>query len=223
MHSLSLRSHQIVSVVLAMGLLMTVSACSQTLPADVANSPAVVENISKHADVINDLKKGGYIIFFRHGKTEPGNLEEPEFVLDDCSTQRTLSEEGWEQVRAIGRAFTALQIPIGDVFSSEYCRAWQTADLIFGKYKKTSRLSLSLKKGGDETLDEKKERALPLLLQKPAKGTNTILMSHSATFDALTGGKALEPEAAAYILRPNGKTFDLVALITPDEWSQLSW
>lgn len=53
----------------------------------------------------------------------------------DCSTQRMLSEKGWQQSKDIDQAFESLKIPVGEVYSSQYCRAWQTADLAFNRHK----------------------------------------------------------------------------------------
>lgn len=221
MASVFLRFRHGLLVVLSAGVLLTLSACTQKPVADVTNA-VPVENISKHAETINNLKKGGYVIFFRHTKTEPGNFDEQGLVVTDCSTQRTLSEEGWLQARAIGKAIAAMHIPVGDVYSSEVCRAWQTADLIFGKYAKNSALNLNSAKRGNETDEQKRNRAIALLSKIPPKGINTVLMSHSVIFEGLTN-QELEPEGAAYILRPDGKSFEIVDLIAPDEWSQLSW
>ena len=88
------------------------------------------------AQLLAALKAGGNVIFIRHAATERDFADQVSAVMGDCSTQRTLSEAGWQQARAIGKAFDQLQIPVGEVYSSEYCRAWQTADLAFGHYRK---------------------------------------------------------------------------------------
>jgi broad specificity phosphatase PhoE len=36
-----------------------------------------------------------------------------------------LSEEGWQQAKAIGKGFAENSIPVGRVISSQFCRAWQ--------------------------------------------------------------------------------------------------
>jgi hypothetical protein len=89
------------------------------------------------AQLLATLKAGGNVIFIRHAATEKDFADQVSAVMGDCSTQRTLSEAGWQRARAIGQAFDQLQIPVGEVYSSEYCRAWQTADLAFGDHRKT--------------------------------------------------------------------------------------
>ena len=48
--------------------------------------------------LINELKKGGYIIYFRHGTTSDfGEKDVEDKVLNDCAIQRNLSAEGRAQ------------------------------------------------------------------------------------------------------------------------------
>jgi hypothetical protein len=54
----------------------------------------------------------------------------PGFRLDDCATQRNLSEAGREQARQIGVAFRAEHVPVREVLSSQYCGCLDTAELL---------------------------------------------------------------------------------------------
>ena len=47
-------------------------------------------------DLFNQLKDGGKLIFIRHAYA-PGSGDPDNFNLNDCSTQRNLSEEGKKQ------------------------------------------------------------------------------------------------------------------------------
>ena len=55
-------------------------------------------------EIINSLKDGGKIVFIRHSMA-PGNGDPENFILNDCSTQRNLSQKGVEQSRKIGNFF----------------------------------------------------------------------------------------------------------------------
>ena len=91
------------------------------------------------------IQKGGYIIFFRHGMTmEFTEKDVTDANLDNCQIQRNLSEEGRTQTRQIGEAFRRLQIPIGDAYSSPYCRCLETAKNIFGKAEKSKALHFAI-------------------------------------------------------------------------------
>lgn len=66
--------------------------------------------------------------------------------LDDCATQRVLSEKGRQNSRAIGEAIRALDVPIGPVLASPLCRTVETAVLAFGFAEK----SMATRDGGRE-------------------------------------------------------------------------
>ena len=54
--------------------------------------------------LIKQLEDGGKLIFIRHAYA-PGNGDPDNFNLNDCSTQRNLSEEGRKQAKYIGKFF----------------------------------------------------------------------------------------------------------------------
>jgi broad specificity phosphatase PhoE len=65
----------------------------------------------------------------RHA-TAPGTGDPLGFRLEDCATQRNLSDEGRAQARRIGAAFRARGVPIEGVWSSQWCRCLETAELL---------------------------------------------------------------------------------------------
>ena len=84
-------------------------------------------------EILNDLKKGGNIIFIRHAYA-PGGGDPINFDIKDCSTQRNLSKEGKEQSKKIGFFFKKNNIPIDLVISSEWCRCKETAFIAFTSF-----------------------------------------------------------------------------------------
>ena len=83
--------------------------------------------------VLKNLKNGGNLIFIRHAYA-PGGGDPDNFDLNDCSTQRNLSETGREQAKKIGKFFNENQIPIDKVISSEWCRCKETAQIAFKRF-----------------------------------------------------------------------------------------
>jgi hypothetical protein len=75
------------------------------------------------------LSRPGHAILFRHS-IAPGTGDPPGFRLDDCSTQRNLSEEGWKQARELGRRLREAGITEARVYSSRWCRSLETAELL---------------------------------------------------------------------------------------------
>jgi phosphohistidine phosphatase SixA len=184
--------------------------------------PAFQDKLSG-AQLLNALQKGGYVIFFRHVQTEVDYADQVFARMGYCATQRVLGEEGWQQARKIGQAFRALKIPVSKVYSSEYCRAWQTADLAFGRYEKVPGLNFAPAEEYTEAqVAQMRAGIKPLLVAVPAAGTNTVIVGHDDVFDAATGIYP-EPQGVAYILKPDGKgSFEILANIEVDEWAKLA-
>ncbi|MGV2831131.1 histidine phosphatase family protein [Myxosarcina sp. GI1(2024)] len=174
-------------------------------------------------ELLNALQQGGHVIYIRHAKTEEDYADQVSADVNDCSTQRTLSEEGWQQAEAIGEGFAENSIPVGDVISSEYCRAWQTAAIAFDRYEKNPALNfLPYEDYTEEQVVQMQENVMPLLTAEPESGTNTVIVGHDDIFEAATGIYP-EPMGIAYVLEPDGNgDFELVANVLPEEWSQLS-
>jgi len=174
-------------------------------------------------ELIQQLRKGGYVIYFRHAQTEKDYADQVTADPNDGSTQRVLSEAGWKQAKEIGNAFRKLKIPIGDVISSQYFRAWQTADLAFGKYEKNA--ALNFEPAEDYTVEQMAamhDRVMPLVTAIPTNSVNTILVGHDDPFEAISGIYP-EPQGVAYILKPNGENgFTIVARLTSGDWTELA-
>jgi phosphohistidine phosphatase SixA len=168
------------------------------------------------------LAKGGHVVFFRHAETGPDYPDAREAVLADCATQRNLNEVGKRQSAAIGAAFKARGIPVGDVLASEFCRCWQMADLAFGRHTKVPALTLPASAPRYTAADKAKARAevAPLLAKAPPAGLNTVIIAHEGTL-LMIGGPHLTVQGEAAIYRPAGPAPEhgRVARLFPDAWS----
>jgi len=102
------------------------------LAALAASIPFAVKAQDASEALLAALRGGGYVIYFRHAQTESDSADQVSADPLDCAPQRVLSRTGWDQARTIGAAIEAQGIPVGEVLASQYCRAWQTADLAFG-------------------------------------------------------------------------------------------
>ncbi len=172
--------------------------------------------------LIEQLKTGGYVIYFRHGLTN--NTSEKNVAhagLEDCAIQRNLSHEGRAQTKAIGTAFRTLQIPVGDVYASPYCRTMDTAINIFGKAQKSHALHFAIQ------LDHAKRstvtmQLLALLATVPQPGRNSALVSHTANLQEAMGIWP-KPEGVAHIFKPEGSgQLSYVGMVLPAEWTTLA-
>jgi broad specificity phosphatase PhoE len=157
------------------------------------------------------LKEGGQVVLIRHALTTPGTGDPSGMQIDDCSTQRNLSEEGREQARQLGATFHARNIPVGRVLSSPWCRCLDTARLAFGKAEVSP--SLGNLFGRPENRD-KQVREMRALVGAWRGSGNLILSSHGSTIQALAG--VLPEPSEMVILSPRGDgRFDMVGRLSP--------
>ena len=84
-------------------------------------------------DVWQKLQTGDAVVLMRHALA-PGTGDPENFAVDDCSTQRNLSDDGRQQAARIGELLKANGITAADVFSSQWCRCIDTGNgLSLGK------------------------------------------------------------------------------------------
>ena len=129
------------------------------------------------------LRNGGQVVMIRHALTEAGAGDPQHFRLEDCSTQRNLSEEGRAHARRIGEAFHLHRIPVDEVLTSPWCRCIETASLAFGKADPLPALSNLF--GRSENRQRQVEE-LTELVGTPRAGGNLVLVTHGSTILALT-------------------------------------
>jgi phosphohistidine phosphatase SixA len=169
-------------------------------------------------DLVAQLRQGGLVLYIRHAQTEADYADQLTADPNLCGSQRVLSEEGWQQARNLGAAIQALGVPVGDVVASQYCRAWQTADLAFGRYRKDP--ALNFEKAEDYTAEQiaaMHDRVLPLMTAPIAEGTNLVIVGHDDPFEAVTGIYP-EPQGVAFVLRQTSGGVEVLGSIAPDQW-----
>ncbi len=172
--------------------------------------------------MIEALKQGGYVIYFRHGATtKTGEKTVRAEDLDNCAVQRNLSNAGRSQTKTIGSVFNQLQIPVGTVYSSLYCRCMDTAKNIFGRAEKSDVLYCAI----HTTKSMWKEIAVRLrdmLATPPRRGTNTAIVSHTVNLREAADIWP-KPEGVAHIFKPEGRgEFSYVGMVLPEEWVRLA-
>ena len=84
-----------------------------------------------HADdaLAAKLADPGHIAIMRHALA-PGTGDPANFTLGDCATQRNLSEAGRRQARRTGDFLRSVGVAGARVFSSQWCRCIDTAELL---------------------------------------------------------------------------------------------
>jgi broad specificity phosphatase PhoE len=129
------------------------------------------------------LRKGGQVVMIRHTLTEAGAGDPQGFRLEDCSTQRNLSDEGREHAKRIGEAFRLHRIPVDEVLTSPWCRCVETASLAFDKADILPALSNLF---GRSENRQKQVEELTRIASQPRASGNLVLVTHGSTILALT-------------------------------------
>ena len=129
-------------------------------------------------NLINQLEEGGKLIFIRHAYA-PGSGDPNNFNLNDCSTQRNLSEKGKKQAKSIGKFFIKNEIEIDKVLSSEWCRCKETAKIAFKDFTTKSFLN-SFYSSKFAKNREKQVKALKEYIKnyKNNNNENLVLVTH---------------------------------------------
>jgi len=129
-----------------------------------------------YKNLINQLEDGGKLIFIRHAYA-PGNGDPAGFNLNDCSTQRNLSDDGKKQAQRIGEFFNKNKIEIDEVLSSEWCRCKETAKIAFKNYSTNSFLNSFYSSKFSKNKD-KQVKAFKYYIKNLAGKKNSIFVTH---------------------------------------------
>ena len=172
------------------------------------------------------LKKGGLVVFMRHGETGPAYADRPQAVIGDCATQRNLTPEGRTQNDNMAKAIKALQVPFGKVLASDFCRSWQTAQALVGPagYTVTNTLTVPLSYPSVSPADTalSNTHLVALLRDKPAPGSNTLLVSHGINVLLATGYHP-DVQGEMVLFRPDGKgQYTRIGTLLPADWLRLA-
>ena len=141
------------------------------------------------------LQRGGQVVLMRHALTTPGAGDPPGMRLEDCSTQRNLSDEGRRHARAVGVALREHKVPVDRVLTSPWCRCIETARLVFGDSGEVSRALDNL--FGRHDNEARQLTAFRALAGEWRGKGNLFLVSHGSTILALTG---ISPDTSEMVI-----------------------
>lgn len=148
------------------------------------------------------LRHGGNVLLIRHASTLPGLGDPAEFKLDDCSTQRNLSEAGREEARRIGERLKRERVPIAQVYTSPWCRCRDTAMLAFGRAEDWAPLSSVFDlPDRDREYTERVKKRIGAYSSRDMKG-NIAMVTHNVNIASLT--KLSVAPGEVVVVRPDG-------------------
>lgn len=143
------------------------------------------------------LKQGGHVVLIRHAATEPGVGDTPGFKLDDCKTQRNLSEAGRAEARRLGEAFRSHGVPVSEMRSSQWCRCLETARLAFGEAHRVEPWSTLNSLFHERSREAEQMRAVSALGAGVKPPRNLVLVTHNFNIQAIAG---ISPATAEIIV-----------------------
>ena len=138
---------------------------------------------SDQAEMIARMKAGGHILMIRHALA-PGTGDPANFRIGDCSTQRNLDDRGREQARSIGKLLRSEGITSARVYSSQWCRCLETAELLaIGSVAELPALNSFYELTQDREPNLKALRKF--IAEQPSDGELVILVTHLVTISAI--------------------------------------
>ena len=140
------------------------------------------------------------IVFVRHALA-PGFGDPKSFKLDNCNTQRNLSDEGKKQAKSIGNYFNDQEIIFSEILTSEWCRCMDTVkEMALGKWSKFSGLNSFFQD------HYKKSEVLDLFysrLKSSKQEGVTLMVTHQVVILEITGIYTSSGEIVIYNTEKN--------------------
>ena len=156
------------------------------------------------------LTEGGRVLMIRHAYA-PGSGDPAGFTVGDCATQRNLNEQGRSQARAIGTWLRDRGVTSARVYSSQWCRCLETAELIgLGPVTELPALNSFFQRPEDREPNLAALRTF--LANQPADGKLIVLVTHFVTISGIAGKGVSSGEGVVLQLDGEGG-FDVMGRI----------
>ena len=137
------------------------------------------------ADAWKALRAGGHVALMRHADAPGGVGDPPGFSVDDCATQRNLSEKGRVDAEKIGSRLKGEGIAFEKILSSPWCRCIDTAKLM-----NLGTVETEATFGNVVVLKDQRQTLTTGARARIARwtaGGNLLVVTHGANIQALTG------------------------------------
>lgn len=168
--------------------------------------------------LLERLRAGGNIIFFRHERTNMLIQDAKNMTLANCTTQRNLSITGIAAARENGRYIRELGIPINAVRASPMCRTIETARHAFERVKAEPRLMGANRRTGRDrsTVGSDLRKLVPEFV---VDSSNSVFVAHFSNIEEAFAIRLFEGDAA--IISMEDKKPVVIGVIRANQWSDL--
>jgi phosphohistidine phosphatase SixA len=173
---------------------------------------------------IEALRRGGFVIYMRHGATDARFPDRIPVQIDDCGSQRPLTDAGRAELDRVGAHFARLGLPYTQVISSPFCRALESARRVFGEPVDVDPLlrytaTMPTAEKAPAVARTREWLSMPVA----AEGENRIVVGHGPNIAEIMD--YLPKEAAMVVFQPLGQGaepgFEYVLSIEPGHWAAL--
>ena len=197
-------------------------------PDNASDSLLVNIAVTPNAALFKALQSGNHSIIFRHtaadaGVDQPANSTIPNWWKScDSKLARQLNSQGLLDAAAIGQTLKRLQIPVGRVFSSEFCRCFTVAEKMETglPVQQVNELTLSVYNEANRC-----EKTLRLAGNQPLDGKNSLFVGHAGITETQPNNcivlNSLQWGDAAIFTLNADKTISLAGKIPVEDWTDL--
>ena len=155
-------------------------------------------------DQLQGTNPKGYVLLMRHALA-PGVGDPENFNVNDCSTQRNLSDEGRKDAREIGSWLKRRDVKIFRVESSRWCRAKETAQLLnIGKVRLNKNLDSLFQESDLENLPQTANIKKRIQSHRNTRGL-LVFVGHFVNFQAVAGVSLDSGEGVLIKATPSGE------------------
>lgn len=155
------------------------------------------------------LRDGGHVVLLRHAYA-PGTGDPTNFDIENCRTQRNISDRGRQQARRMSALFDTRAEPIERVLSSRYCRCIETAEIAFRNNTVEVLEALDPWDTDPARAEANRSALLDEIGDFSGQG-NMVMVTHLEVIHALTGQSPREGEAL--IVRRDGERLHVLGRI----------
>lgn len=156
-----------------------------------------------HADeaaALAALRQGGHVALMRHTDAPGGAGDPAGFKLEDCATQRNLSDRGRREAKAMGDKLKAAGVSFAKVLSSPWCRCVDTARLMeMGAVETAETFSNAYTQRDRREALTQGARQIIAAWQGPGA---LLIVTHGANIGPLTG---YNPQQGEIVVVPGGE------------------
>ncbi|MEO1199799.1 MAG: histidine phosphatase family protein [Pseudomonadota bacterium] len=136
----------------------------------------------------------------RHTSAPDTGQEFTNVRLDDCSTQRLLSEKGRREAEQLGREYRRARVNVARVLSSQWCRCLDTARLAFGEMTEPWRPLNTFHNVPSREPGQSSE-VRGIIRGQAGRDDVVVMVTHWQNIEAIVGFKAREGETV--VVRAN--------------------